>query len=392
MEHSYVGDFTIKLISPNGSITVLLADENDVDVGNGLISHDLGEPNVTTTGPTLCDPASNPPGVGYIYCWSPNPTVTSTWHELNTAGTLNSPIDASVIATNTNIYKAYDDSFNQILNTPLNGDWTIEVTDSYENDNGWIFQWWIDFNPEITPTSWSFNNYIVDEYFLPEPSIISNNDSSITIEPEPGIHNYSYEVVDNFNCTYSDEITITTPPYVVAYFMQNQDTVVYNNGLVKFTNFSSPDPQTNLVFNQWSFGDGQSSTEEQPKHDFNQIGTYSVQLTVTNEIGCADSYSSEVVAIEDYFVWTPTAFTPNGDGTNDIYKPILKNIIESSFELFIYDRWGKLVYQSNEINSGWNGIRQDNGISAESSSYSFVMRFISHRDIEEKTGLFVLLK
>ena len=162
--------------------------------------------------------------------------------------------------------------------------------------------------------------------------------------------------------------------------------------MVQFSNLSTPNPQTTLVSSEWDFGDGQFSTEDEPEHDFNYVGTYSVELTVTDEIGCTDVHSSEVVAVEDYFIWIPTAFTPNGDGENDIYKPILHNVTKSGFELFIYDRWGKLVYQSEDIHSGWNGIRQDNGLSAESASYSFVMRFISHRDIEEKTGLFVLLK
>ena len=162
---------------------------------------------------------------------------------------------------------------------------------------------------------------------------------------------------------------------------------------VQFINFSISDPLASIVSNQWSFGDGQTSYEDQPEHNFNQIGTYAIQLTVTDEGGCTDSYTSEVIAEEDYFMWTPTAFTPNGDGENDIYQPIFHNIIESSFQLFIYDRWGKLVYQSTDINGGWDGIRHDNGISAEISSYSFLARFNTYRNkLQEKTGSFLLLK
>jgi len=378
IEHSYMGDLDIYLTAPNGVQVTLFTQENGA---GGPIW--LGEA-------THGDDSETNPGIGYDYGWSMNPTYNGTMAD----GVINN----TSISSNGTGYILNSDTylpvgnFNDFIGTPLNGTWTITVVDYLEIDNGWIFSWGININQDLIPSSWSFNNYIVDEYFLSQPNIISNLDSSITIQTTPGTNTYSYEVVDNFGCTNNEEITITTTPYVTAYFEASQDTVVYTDGMVQFSNLSTPDPQTTLVSSEWDFGDGQFSTEDEPEHNFNYVGTYSVELTVTDEIGCTDVHSSEVVAVEDYFIWIPTAFTPNGDGKNDIYKPILHNVTKSGFELFIYDRWGKVVYQSKDIHSGWNGIRQDNGISAESSSYSFVMRFISHRDIEEKTGLFVLLK
>ena len=376
IEHSYTGDLDILLTAPNG-VQVLLFDQ----AGGGLWFGEATDDNSSETYP----------GVGYDYGWSMNPTYNGTMDDGIEDNTSISNNGFGTIL-NSDTYLPIGD-FNSFIGTPLNGIWTITVIDYLEFDNGWIFSWGININEDLVPASWSFDNYIVDEYFLDEPSIISNNDSSIIIETDPGIHNYSYEVVDDFGCTYSEEVTITSTPYVIAYFEASQDEVIYTNGVVQFTNLSSPDPQTNLVSNHWNFGDGQFSTEEQPEHNFNQIGTYPVQLTVTNEIGCTDSYLSEIVAVDDYFIWTPTAFTPNGDGINDVYKPIFHNIIESNFELFIYDSWGKLVYQSKDIHSGWDGIRQDNSISAEIAKYSFLIRFNTHLNVlQEKTGSFVLLK
>ena len=68
-------------------------------------------------------------------------------------------------------------------------------------DNGWIFSWGITINQNIIPSSWSFDNYIVDQSFLiSNDNIVSSTNNSINIQPEPGTHNYTYEVVDNFGC------------------------------------------------------------------------------------------------------------------------------------------------------------------------------------------------
>jgi gliding motility-associated-like protein len=524
IEHSYVGDLDIYLTAPNGAQIILF------EKTGGLAW--FGEA-------TDDDDTENNPGVGYDYGWSMNPS----YNGLMSDGFINNTAifsDSTAIILKSDTYLPVDD-FNALIGTPLNGTWTLTIIDNLTRDNGWIFSWGITINEDITPSSWSFDNYIVDEYFLPEPSIVTNLGTSIAIQPDTGIYNYTYEVVDNFGCVYSEEITITassintteeitnehchgndgeitlqisggTPNYSVdwssgtsgttlsnlsegtyfytikddldcetsgnvtienreqllfdttinddhcnqgigditltplngnapylyrwdhtnsnqstiqnltegtyrvnitdrigcadelnvniinipgptAYFEPSKDTVAYVNGMVQFINLSTSAPQTTLASSEWHFVDGLFSTEDQPEYDFNQMGTHLVELTVTDAGGCTDSYLGEVVSTENYFFWAPTAFTPNGDGKNDIYQPIIRNISESGFELFIYDPWGKLVYQSNNMDGGWNGIRQDNGIFANIATYSFFVRFNTRQnELQEKTGSFVLLK
>ena len=99
------------------------------------------------------------------------------------------------------------------------------------------------------------------------------------------------------------------------------------------------------------------------------------------------------MAVEDYFIFTPSAFTPNGDGKNDLYIPRFHNVIEESFEFYIYDKWGKLVYETTDINSGWDGIRQDNGKIADNSTYTYIAKFFTYRNqLQKNTGTFLLLK
>ena len=475
MEHSYMGDLDIYLTSPNGVQVTLFEQAGS--------STWLGQ---ATDG----DASQELVGIGADYGWSMNPEYNGTMaaaitagntielDNLNTGEVFNSTGQSLISST----YLPVGD-FNDFVGTSLNGNWTITVTDNLNIDNGWIFSWGITINQNIIPSSWSFDNYIVDESFvISNDNIVSYTNSSINIQPEPGTHNYSYEVVDNFGCIFYEEIEITatsyinpspiivqeecggldgqidlnisggTPGYSVswdseltgeiisdlpsgtyfytitddlgceisgnetiqnietgltfdteifddhcdqgigeitviptngaspynfvwshsntnqdstannliegtyeifildndgcegnlsididnidgptAFFNQNFDTVTYVDGIVDFLNFSSAAAQTELTSNQWSFGNGQFSNLESPSHNFNQIGNYFVQLTVTDNFDCSDSYIREVVAVEDYFIWTPSAFTPNGDGKNDLYIPKFHNIIEESF-------------------------------------------------------------
>ena len=538
LQHSYTGDLDIFLTSPNG-VQVTLFEQHGGSTWFGQ----------ATDGDAAND--LNIDGVGYDYGWSMNPEYNGTMANAMDANheiTVDNLYDGGFNNTGTSLISSTYfpiGNFNDFLGTPLNGTWTITVVDNLFSDNGWIYSWGITINQNIIPSSWSFDNYIVDESFvISNDNIVSYTNSSINIQPQPGTHNYTYEVVDNFGCTFYEEIEITatsyinpnpiiaqeecggldgqidlnisggTPGYSVswdseltgetiidlsagtyfytitdglgceisgnetiqnietgltfdteifddhcdqaigeiiitptngaypynytwshsntnqdstannliegtyeifildndgcegnlfinidnidgptAFFNQNFDTVTYVDGIVDFLNFSSAAAQTELISNQWSFGNGQFSNLESPSHNFNQIGNYFVQLTVTDNFDCTDSYIREVVAVEDYFIWTPSAFTPNGDGKNDLYIPKFHNIIEESFEFFIYDKWGKLVYETTDINSGWDGIRLDNGKIADNSSYSFIAKFITYRNqLQKKTGSFLLLK
>jgi len=541
IEHSYIGDLGITLTAPNGVEVVLLDYTSQLGSGNTWLGQATDD-----------DSSEDLVGIGADYSWSMTPEYNGTMDDANVANhtiTLdnlnpNSTFSETGQSLISSIYLPEGD-FNDFIGSPLNGEWTITVTDNLTIDNGWIFSWGITINQNIIPSSWSFDNFIVDSTFvLTNNNIVSYTSNSINIQPEPGTHNYTYEVVDNFGCTFSEEIQITatsyinpnpiitqeecggtdgqidlnisggTPDYTIswdsgltgeiisdlsedtyfytitdglgceisdnetiqnietgltfdtensddhcdqaigviiltptngaypynytwshsnsnqdsiannllegtyevfildndgcegnlsinidnidgptAFFNQNFDTVTYVDGIVDFLNFSSAANQTELVNNQWSFGNGEFSNLESPSHNFNQIGNYFVQLTVTDNFDCSDSYMREVVAVEDYFIWTPSAFTPNGDGKNDLYIPRFHNVIEESFQFFIYDKWGKLVFETTDMNTGWDGTRQDNGKAADNSTYSYIAKFITYRnELQKKTGSFLLLK
>lgn len=129
---------------------------------------------------------------------------------------------------------------------------------------------------------------------------------------------------------------------------------VYSDGPnVQFTNNS-----TGHVSSSWDFGDGEGSSAENPDHQFplGVAGNYEVFLTVTSEHGCVDE-TSRIIQVKDqllYFV--PNTFTPDGDEYNNIFLPIMTAGIDfSDFHIAIYNRWGETVFESHDINTGWDG-------------------------------------
>ncbi|HAP02267.1 MAG TPA: hypothetical protein DCQ93_10130 [Bacteroidetes bacterium] len=104
----------------------------------------------------------------------------------------------------------------------------------------------------------------------------------------------------------------------------------------------------------WNFGDQTGDTVTNPTHSFKESGSYYVILTVTAGNGCLDTAMSPIILIEgEPKPWIPSAFTPNGDEQNDIFKVYGIAIDEIDFR--VYDRWGEMVFQTNNQNQGWDG-------------------------------------
>lgn len=117
---------------------------------------------------------------------------------------------------------------------------------------------------------------------------------------------------------------------------------------------------------QWDFGDGNTSTDVQPIHFYQEIGNYEVTLIATTNEGCSDTTTVESAVLAEIGGETisPNAFTPNTsgptggqvsgeNGVNDVFLPVTESVVE--FNMFIYNRWGELLFQSRDKTIGWDG-------------------------------------
>jgi large repetitive protein len=135
----------------------------------------------------------------------------------------------------------------------------------------------------------------------------------------------------------------------------------------------------------WDFGDGTTYTEASPVHYYAQPGIYDITLIATNQWGCADTLTlNQVVSAEaGGEVRIPNAFTPNTSGPgggyidpenreewnkNDVFMPYMIGGIRK-FNMKIYNRWGELLFESNDKNKGWDGYYR--GQLCKSDVYAF---------------------
>ncbi|NRD24864.1 PKD domain-containing protein, partial [Winogradskyella litoriviva] len=194
MEHSWSNDLDIDIISPTGQIASL---------------YDRGGGGTYFGGANNLD--NQVPGEGADYCFSLSGSVLLNQGPTIIAGS-NPPGPSWTPGT----YLPVDD-FTSLLGSPLNGDWTIRVIDNLSVDDGTIFSWVINFDPNLQPPELSFTPVITSEAWDADPTITNVNGNDITVSPDTaGQHCYTYRVTDDFGCEYTEEVCVEVYPEIVT--------------------------------------------------------------------------------------------------------------------------------------------------------------------------------
>jgi gliding motility-associated-like protein len=109
--------------------------------------------------------------------------------------------------------------------------------------------------------------------------------------------------------------------------------------------------------NKWNWhfinNEGYTSTQENCSYFFMNAGVYPVAMVVSNKWGCSDTVVKAVNIEPDFNVYVPNVFTPNGDSNNEAFKPVMTGV--KFYELMIFDRWGKKLFQTSDQSLGWDG-------------------------------------
>jgi gliding motility-associated-like protein len=202
---------------------------------------------------------------------------------------------------------------------------------------------------------------------------------------------YVVNVTDNItHCSVSG--TVSIPSYGKIY----ADFVPTPNG--RCVDMSDPhfqfiDLSVGGTKGAWHFGDGIEyaySPLNNPIHGYPLEGKYLVVLNIENDGGCVASHVEEVCVDPFTEVLVPTAFSPNHDGTNDRFRPHL--IGADKLDMKIYNRWGQLLFETNDAETGWDGTYA--GHDEPMDSYAYVITYYSHKQLNLQTlsGYFVLLR
>lgn len=145
------------------------------------------------------------------------------------------------------------------------------------------------------------------------------------------------------------------------------------SGALEVAFYSNPTPNPNPVFYRWEVykATQQIATrnDQNIRYVFSEPGSYRVVCYV-NTYQCAVDSQEMKVNISESYLRVPNVFTPNGDGKNDEFRVSYRSLRE--FHIWVYNRWGKLVYESTDPAKGWDGTI--NGRDAAAGAYFYVIR------------------
>lgn len=256
--------------------------------------------------------------------------------------------------------------------TSLNHNYSISVTDlcgTEASDNVSIGVYPIpalSFSADTTegcgPLTVHFNNNSANPnysafWILEDSTNLYEGDHITHTFTESGLYDVTLMVITDKGCktSFTKPDFIEVYPDPVAHFYTIPQTVYIITPQVEFVNQSE-----NAVFYAWSFGDGDSSLAENPSHTYRDTGEYLVSLFVESDKGCKDTTTYILVVNDIYTFYVPTAFTPDNDGVNDVFRVFGRNIDEKTYNLKIYDRWGEVIWQTNKLDDGWDGKAKNN--------------------------------
>ncbi|MFM2316684.1 MAG: hypothetical protein RLZZ155_1016, partial [Bacteroidota bacterium] len=210
---------------------------------------------------------------------------------------------------------------------------------------------------------------------------------------EVGTYSPSLYVIsaDGCSATYTIPAPIEVYGYPTAEFTWAPEPADVLNPIVNFSNGS-----TDAVGYYWDFGPYGASIDVNPNFTFpdEDLAEFPVCLTASNEFGCTDTACHTVTMNSVLQVWVPNAFTPEQDGLNEIFLPIIKGAKPDGYHFMIFDRWGTLIFESFDIGEPWIGdIRGGNGF-AQDGTYVWRLEVqpLADRSLKVFTGFVTVLR
>ncbi len=227
---------------------------------------------------------------------------------------------------------------------------------------------------------WNFGNNLISLYQNTEHLYETSGTFDVSIDVE---NIYACKT----SLTISDMITVHPKP--TARFTADPDIISIIKPIVYFTNYSE---LADTIY--WNFGDGNASILENPNHTFPvyPTGKYNVQQIAATNNHCKDTAFMVITVKDEFTFYAPTAFSPDFDGINDVFRIYGNGIDKRNFSMVIFNRWGEIIFESDDMFYGWNGSISGGEI-CKPGTYTWLVNYRNTQGIEySKSGSVTLIK
>lgn len=214
---------------------------------------------------------------------------------------------------------------------------------------------------------------------------------------DPGVYNVSLTITNPQGCSTSSsapsKVVVKPSPFA---FAEAEKTTVGIKQEVQLSNMGQGYTQW-----LWNLGPNGTSSELNPVVSFADTGTYQVYLELVNQFGCMDVYPLEIKVRPTVKFKVPTGFTPDPNGpnggsydkndlSNNVFYPLAEYV--NQFHMQVYNRWGELVFESHDINIGWDGYYK--GKLAQQDVYIWRIRaaFVTGEEVKETGNVTLIWK
>jgi gliding motility-associated-like protein len=207
-------------------------------------------------------------------------------------------------------------------------------------------------------------------------------DGSSTSTVQEAHHCYTNNLVSNL-ISYTVSLKVTSDSGCVNTLTKNNYITVYPMPVANFavqpSTVSIVNPVISMInqtiggdFWNWNFGDTQTDLTQNPApHTYADTGNYVITLITSTHYGCIDTAYQNITIEPDFMFYIPNAFTPNGDNINDTF--IAKGMFIKDYEMSIFDRWGNLIFYSDNINKPWDGKANQGENVAQQDVYVYLI-------------------
>jgi len=187
---------------------------------------------------------------------------------------------------------------------------------------------------------------------------------------QPGHYDVKLTIQSASGCIVTESIQVDSAVYIypkpTAGFIVNPDELSIFDPVI-----SIQDTSIGSIACFMDMGDGIEVEDCSFNYEYSTAGIIEITQSVVNEFGCTDD-THRFIIIEDFAFYAPNAFSPNEDGLNDVFLPLMVGV--SEYDIEIYDRWGELIFETENLEEPWVGNVKGGDHYAENGIYIYKVK------------------